>query len=66
MAVLRDTFSWLADALARALDRIPVRSDEHPIRTNNAMERGFREQRRRGRPMDGFSSDDGTKNFIFL
>ena len=66
MAVLRDTFSWLADALARALDRIPVRSDEHPIRTNNAMERGFREQRRRTRPMDGFGSDDGIKNFIFL
>ena len=30
------------------------------------MERGFREQRRRTRPMDGFGSTAGAKNFIGL
>ena len=64
--VLADVFPWLATALRRSLDRIPPRDEAHPIRTNNLMERGFRELRRRTRQMDGFGSDQGAANFHLL
>lgn len=66
LAVLGAEFPWLADGLRRVLDRIPPRDADHPIRTNNLMERGFRELRRRTRPMDGFGSDSGAANFYTL
>lgn len=64
--VLRADFSWLAGRLARVLERIPPRDAAHPVRTNNLMERGFRDLRRRTRPMDGFGSDKGAANFHLL
>jgi len=66
LAVLAGDFPWLTAALTRVLDRIPPKDDDHPIRTNNLMERGFRELRRRTRPMDGFGSDSGAANFQTL
>ena len=66
MAVLREDFAWLAERLSPALERIPPRTPDHPVRTNNGIERGFREQRRRTRPMDGFGSEPGAENFVFL
>lgn len=66
MSVLGEDFPWLARRLALVLDRIPPRDDDHRIRTNNLMERGFRELRRRTRPMDGFGSDAGAANFHTL
>lgn len=66
LAVLREDFPWLTGRLARALERIPAKDAHHPIRTNNLMERGFRELRRRTRPMDGFGSDAGAANFHLL
>jgi transposase-like protein len=66
LAIIREDFPWLATGLARALDRIPPRDAAHPVRTNNLMERGHRELRRRTRPMDGFGSDQGASNFHLL
>ncbi len=66
LEVLREPFPWLARNLARVLDRIPPKDDDNPIRTNNLMERGFRELRRRTRQMDGFGSDQGAANFHLL
>jgi transposase-like protein len=59
-------FPWLATSLERVLERIPPKDDHHPIRTNNLMERGFRELRRRTRSMDGFGSDKGAANFHLI
>ena len=66
LAVLREGFAWLAERLSHVLERVPPRSPDHPIRTNNGIERGFRELRRRTRPMDGFGSDAGAENFLNL
>lgn len=63
---IRPEFAWLTDALERVLVRVPPRDAEHPVRTNNLMERGFREDRRRIRPMDGFGSDEGAANIQLL
>ena len=56
---------WLARRLARGLVRVPYPSQASP-RTNNVCERGFREWRRRTRPMDGFGSWHGARNFATL
>ncbi|MCZ2111630.1 MAG: transposase [Dehalococcoidia bacterium] len=64
--LLSDSFPWLAMGLRRVLERIPPKNSDHPIRTNNLMERGFRELRRRTRSMDGFGSDAGAANFHHL
>jgi len=66
LAVLAVDFSWLAGRLEKVLERIPPKDAAHPVRTNNLMERGFREMRRRTRPMDGFGSDEGAGNFNLL
>lgn len=66
LAILKEDFPWLADKLARVLERIPPKDAAHPVRTNNLMERGFREMRRRTRQMDGFGSDEGAANFNLL
>jgi transposase-like protein len=66
LSIIREDFPWLAHGLERALDRIPPRDAVHPVRTNNLMERGHRELRRRTRPMDGFGSDAGASNFHLL
>ena len=66
LAVLKEDFPWLVNRLAPALERIPPKDEGHPVRTNNLMERGFREMRRRTRPMDGFGSDQGAANFNLL
>ncbi|MBI2767906.1 MAG: hypothetical protein HYX53_18610, partial [Chloroflexi bacterium] len=66
LAVLAERFPWLAHGLAHALDRIPPKDADHPVRANNLMERGFRELRRRTRSMDGFGSDSGAANFHTL
>ena len=63
---LAQSFPWLAASLRRGLDKIPPRDQDHPVRTNNLMERGFRELRRRTRQMDGFGSDRGAANFHLL
>lgn len=66
LAAVRPEFPWLASQLGRALERIPPKDVDHPVRTNNLMERGFRELRRRTRPMDGFGADKGASNFHLL
>lgn len=66
VAVLRQDHRWLANSLERGLARIPPADAAHPVRTNNLMERGFREMRRRTRQMDGFGSDTGAANFNLL
>lgn len=63
---IRLRYHWLAEQLGQVLERIPPKDADHPIRTNNLMERGFRDYRRRTRPMDGFGSDKGLSNFHLL
>jgi transposase-like protein len=62
LTVLAETSPWLAASLAATLSRVGY-PDEASPRTNNVCERGFREWRRRIRPMDGFGSRQGAKNF---
>lgn len=64
LSVLAEAVPWLARDLARALRRVSYPS-KGP-RTNNVCERGFREWRRRTRPMDGFGSWQGARNFATL
>ena len=64
--VLNEDFPWLVKGLRKVLERIPPKDEAHPLRTNNLMERGFREMRRRTRQMDGFGSDAGAANFNLL
>lgn len=61
LVALHDIEPWLAARLEPALTRVALPSA--PIRTNNLLERGFRELRRRTRPMDGFGSTRGMVNF---
>jgi len=65
LAALRQAAPWLAWALAHTLKRVGYPNQGVP-RTNNACERGFREWRRRTRPMDGFGSWQGARNFATL
>lgn len=62
LAVLSEAAPWLVASLEPALSRVGYPDDSAP-RTNNVCERGFREWRRRVRPMDGFGSDEGATNF---
>jgi transposase-like protein len=62
LAVLNEAAPWLVASLEPALSRVGY-PDEASPRTNNVCERGFREWRRRIRPMDGFGSTQGAKNF---
>ena len=62
LAILAETAPWLAASLEPSLSRVGY-PDETSPRTNNVCERGFREWRRRIRPMDGFGSTDGAKSF---
>ena len=65
LAVLNEAAPWLVTSLEPALSRVGY-PDEASPRTNNVCERGFREWRRRIRPMDGFGSKAGAKNFASL
>lgn len=65
LAVLNQIAPWLAARLHPLLDRVGYPDAQRP-RTNNVCERGFREWRRRTRPMDGFGSWQGAKNFARL
>jgi len=62
LAVLGESAPWLVAALQTSLSRVGYPDDVCP-RTNNVCERGFREWRRRIRPMDGFGSVEGATNF---
>jgi transposase-like protein len=62
LEVLREAAPWLVASLEPALSRVGY-PDKATPRTNNVCERGFREWRRRIRPMDGFGSDEGATNF---
>lgn len=63
LRVLASAAPWLTERLRMVLGRVPVKDGSNPVRTNNLLERGFRELRRRTRPMDGFKSDAGAANF---
>lgn len=65
LAALRGSAPWFADMLGRSLRHVGYPGGEAP-RTNNVCERGFREWRRRVRPMDGFGSHAGARNFSML
>lgn len=65
LALLIEAQAWFGRRLARSLRHVGYPEDETP-RTNNVCERGFREWRRRTRPMDGFGSTQGIKNFMTL
>lgn len=65
LAALRGSAPWFAEQLSRSLRRVGYPGGEVP-RTNNGCERGFREWRRRVRPMDGFGSYAGARNFSAL
>jgi len=62
LAALAEAAPWLVASLEPALSRVGY-PDEASPRTNNVCERGFREWRRRIRPMDGFGSRQGARNF---
>jgi transposase-like protein len=62
LEALRTAAPWLVASLRPALSRVGYPGEATP-RTNNVCERGFREWRRRVRPMDGFGSDQGAANF---
>ena len=62
LALLADAAPWLGSRLSATLDRIAYPDPVLP-RTNNVCERPFREWRRRTRPMDGFGSWTGARNF---
>jgi len=66
LEVIRPEFPWLVRRLEQVLECIPPKDQDHPVRTNNLLERGFREWRRRTRPMDGFGSDKGASNFQLI
>lgn len=66
LAILEEDFPWLARLLRPALKRVPLKDDATPVRTNNLMERGFRELRRRTRPMDGFKTTASASTFHTL
>lgn len=63
---LAEVAPWLAQRLGLALKRVGYPGGAGPPRTNNLLERGFREWRRRTRPMDGFGSLRGLRNFARL
>ncbi len=65
LRTLREVAPWLARALAHSLERVGY-SGQATARTNNVCERAFREWRRRTRPMDGFKSWQGARNFATL
>jgi transposase-like protein len=65
LKTLEEVAPWLGRALARGLKRVGYSGCHHP-RTNNVCERAFREWRRRTRPMDGFKSWRGARNFATL
>lgn len=64
LAALREVEPWLATRLEPGLRRVALPAA--PVRTNNLLERGFRELRRRTRQMDGFGSVRGMRNFHVL
>lgn len=64
--ILAEAVPWLANRLRPALARVAPKDANAGLRTNNLMERGFREYRRRTRPMDGFKSVEGASNFYSL
>lgn len=66
LAALEGTAPWLTRLLRPALERVPLNEAATPVRTNNLMERGFRELRRRTRPMDGFKSPSSASLFHTL
>jgi hypothetical protein len=61
LTVLHEAAPWLADWLSQSLSRVAYPDKDTP-RTNNVCERGFRDWRRRLRPMDGFGSNHGARN----
>jgi transposase-like protein len=65
LALLTEAQAWFGRRLGRSLGHVGY-PDESTPRTNNMCERGFREWRRRTRPMDGFGSSQGIKNFMTL
>lgn len=65
LAVLHESAPWFADLLRQSLRRVGY-PDQGIPRTNNVCERGFRDWRRRIRPMDGFGSHAGARNFSAL
>lgn len=62
LAALAEAAPWLVASLEPTLSRVGYPDEPEP-RTNNVCERGFREWRRRIRPMDGFGSRQGARNF---
>lgn len=66
LTALAGVAPWLAQRLGVVLQRVGYPSPTGPPRTNNLLERGFREWRRRTRPMDGFGSRRGLRNFARL
>lgn len=65
LALLVEANPWFGHRLRRSLRRVGYPGTDAP-RTNNVCERGFREWRRRTRPMDGFGSARGLRNFTTL
>lgn len=65
LVALRRSAPWFADLLSQSLRHVGYPDPGVP-RTNNVCERGFREWRRRVRPMDGFGSHAGARHFTAL